>query len=206
MADQEVHVSPIGRLVYPFLQTPRAYKRGGQDGAPAYDCKLVLDGAAAAQFASQIDDWMQAAVQQFPGLPADATPYSMTIDEAGQPVPGSITVKFRVVAETKKKDGTIWDRKPAIVDANGDPIGDAVLVGTGSRARLSFDPYLRKAFGKAGVSLQPRGAQIVDLIERKPSARSLGFEKVEGGFTAGSNAGAPASGPPPTDGEHGGDF
>jgi hypothetical protein len=179
----EEYVTPIGTLNYPYLQVPRGYK--GDTTKLSYDTQLILEGAAAAEFHALLDDLMQKAEQEFPGIPTDATPIAPVIDADKNVVEGKTAFKFRVPATSETKNG-VWDRKPVIVDANGD-ISEALMnnevrIGPGTKARISFMAYLRKNRGAAGVTLQPVGVQVVELNKLQRSTESLGFGKVEGKF------------------------
>jgi hypothetical protein len=190
---EEVHVSPPGILHFPYLQKPRGYK--GDEDKLAYDTQLILEGAAAAEFAAFVDSKMREAEELHPGCPVDRPPITPVLDGEKNVVQGKTAFKFRVSAFSKnRKTGEIWNRKPAIVDANGElcqPLMDnETRIGPGTKAKIAFTAYLRKNRGAAGVTLQPVGVQVIELVELGGRrVEDLGFGKVEGGFVANTQAG-----------------
>jgi hypothetical protein len=180
---EEPCVTPIGTLQWPYLQTPRGFK--GDKANLYYDTQLILEGAAAAEFAAQVDEFMSEAEGKFPGCPKDNPPIAPVLDEDRKVVKGKTAFKFRVPSESKTKKDEVWDRKPIIVDSLGEIsdslMGAEVRIGPGTKARISFIPYLRKNRGAAGVTMQPIGVQVLELIELRRSTKSLGFGAEKGG-------------------------
>ena len=75
------------------------------------------------------------------------------------------------------KKGELWDRKPILVDAQGNKTD--VSIGGGSKLRLKLELYgwANSALG-AGVSLQIKAVQIIELEEFVKKE----FDSIEGGF------------------------
>jgi hypothetical protein len=183
---QKTFVSPIGKLIFPTLLKPRDYKG---DGNFRYSTKLQLEGADAAALAEQIDQFMDEVKEKFKVKRTDDPPYTEALDANGEPIPGVLVFRFAVKAEGRTKQGEVFSLRPSVVDANGDPVPANLNLGTGSLARIAFRPFLRQK-PKPGVSLQPTAVQIVKYVEY--SGQGFTFDKVEGGFSAASMAGADA--------------
>jgi len=160
----ETYVTPTGTLNWCYLQEPRSYKGGPE----YYDTELIVEGPGAAQLSSFILEEMQGALQDFPGTNPDKPPMARTTNANGEEIPGSVTFKFRVAASTKTRKGKVWDRKPKIVDAEGNPstelMENAVRIGPGTKARLAYQVYRRNRQGLAGVTLQPVAVQVIELV------------------------------------------
>lgn len=107
--------------------------------------------------------------------------WEMETDEEGDET-GMVIWKLRVKNKLRKRDGQLWDRKPKIFDAALKPV-DVNPFG-GSKYVVSAEIYEWDAGGKKGISLQPLGVQVLELVSGSgPSASSMGF-KAQEGFTA----------------------
>lgn len=99
---------------------------------------------------------------------------------------GRIVFKVRVKNKTLK-NGDVWDRRPQQFDAKGKPIAKAKNVWGGSIIRVSFEVYLWNNNGSKGISLQPLGVKIINLVTGSGSggfsASDLGMGEEEDGFT-----------------------
>lgn len=105
-------------------------------------------------------------------------PFQKELDDQGKET-GNYIVKFKVKARVGD-----WDRKPKLYDTNGQRIPTA-NIGSGSTLKVGFDVYTwNVASLGAGVTLQPIGVQIVDLVEFDDEG--FKFDKEEGSFE-GSN-------------------
>jgi hypothetical protein len=179
--------TPAGVLNYPFLQEPRGFK--GDTDKMYYDTQLILEGAAAAEFAAIVDGFMKAAEKQFPGSPKDRPPIGPVSDRDRNVIQGKTAFKFRVPATSKnKKTGDVWDRKPMIVNAQGELdralMDGSTKIGPGTKAKIAFTAYLRLNRGAAGVTLQPVGVQVLDLVTyggRRVEDLGFGNESGSGG-------------------------
>ncbi|MHC4698984.1 MAG: hypothetical protein ACYTFQ_00255 [Planctomycetota bacterium] len=199
-----IYRTPVGILHFPYLQVPRGFK--GDTDKLYYDTQLILEGAAAAEFAAQVDGLMQEAQEKFPGSPADKAPIAPVLDKEKNVVQGKTAFKFRVPSMSKnRKTGDEWNRKPALVDANGELVEDLmenkVRIGPGTKAKIAFVAYIRQNRGAAGVTLQPVGVQVLDLVPLGGrSLEQMGFGKESGSFTGSGSQGGGTS-----DGEDSGD-
>jgi hypothetical protein len=101
---------------------------------------------------------------------------------------GNVVVRFAKNAEFKdKKTDEIVQTKVHHFDANGDAIKRPPSVWGGSTIKVAADvfPFYNPSGDKAGVSLRLQGVQIIELITGGgASAKSMGFGKVDGGYSA----------------------
>ena len=142
---------------------------------------------------------------------ADNTMWYFETNEDGDET-GNVVFKCRVKNKLRKRDGKLWDRKPKMFDAALKPV-DVNPFG-GSTYVVSAEVYAWEAGAKKGVSLQPVGVQIIELVSGSgPSASSMGF-KAQEGYMADPDEGDDADGEndtrdtgnnPPDDTDDGGD-
>jgi len=172
MADKRL-TTPPGFAVYPRLKTPDTkFDELGQ-----YKADIAITLAEA----EELMDNLQAAYKAHTGKPAkkaDNTMWYMETDDSGEET-GRVIFKIRVKNRLNKK-GELWDRRPKLFDAGLKPI-DVNPYG-GTKYAVSFDVYEWTAGDKKGISLQPAGVQILELVsgsgDVNPSA--MGFAAQEG--------------------------
>ena len=171
MADKRLSTPP-GIAVYPRLKTPDTkFDELGQ-----YKADIAVPLKDAEPLMAQL----QAIHKAHTGKPAkktENTMFYMETDDAGEET-GNVVFKIRVKNRMTKK-GDIWDRRPKLFDAALKPI-DVNPYG-GSKIIVSFDVYEWNAGDKAGVSLQPAGVQILELVTGSgASPEAMGFSAQEG--------------------------
>ena len=86
---------------------------------------------------------------------------------------------IKIKTNAEKKDGTP-NRRPKLVDAAKNPID--VLVGNGSKVKVSFNEYDWTWKGKAGTNFGLRGVQVLELVSYDPTGDE--FEEEAGGYTS----------------------
>jgi hypothetical protein len=104
-------------------------------------------------------------------------------DSDGNKIPtGNVAVKFKMTASGKYKDGTVWTRKPSIVDSNGTHVPKGLVIFGGSVIKISYNiKHTLMPTGDFYTSLPLQGAQILTLVDSSVrSAKELGFGKEEG--------------------------
>lgn len=172
MADKRL-TTPPGFAVYPRLKTPDTkFDELGQ-----YKADIAITLAEA----EELMDTLQATHKAHTGKPAkkaENTMWYMETDDSGEET-GRVIFKIRVKNRLNKK-GELWDRRPKLFDAGLKPI-DVNPYG-GTKYAVSFDVYEWTAGDKKGISLQPAGVQILELVtgsgDVNPSA--MGFAAQEG--------------------------
>jgi len=156
----EMFKSPVGLLRFPRLLVPHSFKG---DDQPKYETTLrVYDEEDALPFVTAIDGWREEAAKQN-GCTFDPTPaVTVEVDEQGREF---WDFRFRVRATVQKRDGTTWDRRPAVFYSDGSPLPASVQMGNGTEAQVAFTPYRWAAGGRAGVTLQPVACCVHKLVE-----------------------------------------
>jgi len=172
MADETISIGPL-TAVYPRLKTPDTkFDELGQ-----YKADGLQSLADAEPNMKALATIFKKHTGKAPNK-ADNTMWSMELDDEGEQT-GNVFWKLRVKNKLRKKDGQLWDRRPALFDASLRPV-DVNPYG-GSKYVVSADIYCWTAGAKVGVSLQPLGVQILELVEGSgPNASAMGFKAQEG--------------------------
>lgn len=162
MDNGNVHISPVGRLVFPHLNTARDYKNNGKF---AYDTLFDIEGEEGRAFEQLIvrcaDDYSKRA-----GKPVDlSTVIYEATDKDGKPLVDTIRFKFKAsIVQTKRG---MWDRKPAFYAADGTPMEPEPAIWSGTVAQIAFTVYEwvmgAGRSGRPGITLQPEALWIHDL-------------------------------------------
>jgi len=183
MAKEKLNTSPKGRAVYPHLHAPDTkFDAGGvyqtKNNVPAAEAQAEIEKIDAA-IAAQV----KVAQKENPKkeIKPATTPYKVEED-------GSITFNYKMKAVGKRKDGTMFKRRPRLFDAQGNPAPAGLRVGGGSLIRVSYEMYpFWTALIGAGVSLRLEAVQVIELKEfGGGNAESFGFAQEEGDFSADS--------------------
>lgn len=91
--------------------------------------------------------------------------------------PAITVVKFKT-QQFRRDDGTTAPG-PRIIDAKKNA-WDGAAIGNGSELILSFTTYAWERPEGAGLSLQPKAAQVLHLVPREERDATEGFEEQEG--------------------------
>ena len=168
--------TPIGTAVYPRLKTPDTKF----DELGIYKADIAIPLVDAEPLMAQLQALHKAHTGKAAAV-ADNTMWTVENDDSGQPT-GRVIFKLRVKNRLNKK-GELWDRRPKLFDAALKPVD--VNPWGGSKLVVSFDVYEWIAGVKKGVSLQPVGVQIIELVsgEGGADASAMGF-KAAAGYTA----------------------
>ena len=183
MADKRLS-TPVGTAVYPRLKTPDTKF----DDLGAYKADISIPAAEAAALITELTDIWKAHVGKAPKK-ADNPMFSMETDDQGEET-GNVIFKMR--AKNKmNKNGELWDRRPKLFDASLNPI-DVNPYG-GTKYVVSFEARAWEYGDKKGVSLQPLGVQIIELIEggSATNAAAMGFA-AQDGYASPAHEGAEA--------------
>lgn len=172
MTDKTMTIGP-GVAVYPALQRPDT--KFDENGTYKADVSMPKEKAKAAM------QELAAIFKAHTGKAPKATNNTMwcyETDEEGEET-GNVVFKCRI-KNRLNREGKLWDRKPALFDAALKPAGDINPWG-GTVMAVSVSVYCWEAGGKKGVSLQPRGVQIIELKTGGGSdASSMGFAAQDG--------------------------
>lgn len=172
---------PKGLAVHPHLSAPD-YK---YDTNGVYQSRLRVPVEAAKPVMDKIASYFES----YAGkklTPKDNTVFELEEDDTGE---RTGNVLFKVKAANKvNRNGELWDRKPRLVDASGQPT--KANIGAGSTIRIGCEIYAwTNSSGKKGVSLQPQIVQVIDLVEPSSSVslEEFGIE-AEDGYSASNDS------------------
>lgn len=172
MADKRLS-TPIGFAVYPRLKTPDTkFDELGQ-----YKADIAIPMAEAEELMATLQDIHKSHTGKA-AKKSENTMWIFETDDAGEET-GRVIFKIRVKNRLTKK-GDLWDRRPKLFDAALKPI-DVNPYG-GTKYIVSFDVYEWTAGDKKGISLQPAGVQILDLVSGSGGAdpSAMGFAAQDG--------------------------
>jgi hypothetical protein len=192
--------TPKGIAIFPKLNEPD--KKFNPEGV--YSVTLRLPDAEAKTLIATLTKIHDAALAEEAkklgkkNLKAGAKPWKTATDwdkdnETRVEVPGFVDFSFKLKAKVTTKSGKSWEQRPALFDARLQPLPtDADPVGGGSTIRVNFEvyPWYTASLG-FGISLRPRGVQVIDLKTYGPrDAGSFGFAAEEDGYTFQGGGGA----------------
>lgn len=174
---EKVLVTRKGRFIYPRLHTPDT--KFDADGV--YGLKLAQSPEEAAGTVKVIEAALDAAVEHWKREKSGAkikradAPYTTDEDT------GEIIFTFKMKAKgVSKKTGKAWERRPAVYDRYGKPIGPDTRIGGGSIGQVAYvigqwANYTPKL--GAGVTLYLESVMVHEVVEwGGQSAESYGFE------------------------------
>lgn len=140
------------------------------DADGVYSVKFRLPKADASDVVQAIDTAMNVSLKKAKdenptkkgSIKAANPPYSDVYDNDGNET-GEVEFNFKQKAVIKTRRGPM-EKKPAVFDAKGKPITDAVDVGNGSTIKVAYEafPYYTSMAG-AGVSLRLVASQLINL-------------------------------------------
>ncbi len=153
----DVYISPVGRLVFPYLNKARDFQG---DGNFAFSTKLDIEGEAGLQFEQFLVDYAREYSKRInrKSISLDSL-VGPALDKSKKPVEGVNRFSFKV----KVFEG--FERKPAFYMADGTPYNVEPKIGTGTLAEIAFTIYEWAAGPNRGFTLQPEGVRIIELTE-----------------------------------------
>tara|TARA_R100001510_G_C7656222_1_gene216026 strand:- start:2130 stop:2747 length:618 start_codon:yes stop_codon:yes gene_type:complete len=174
-------VSPKGKAIWPKLSEPET--KFDADGV--YETNLRLDAETGQKFLAHLEEMLEehhSNVCKEMGKQVKKGSISYKQAEVDGVHTGELDFKFKMKALAGKA-GNKWPQRPKIFDSKGnlqDP--KSIAVGSGSTIKVSYSvyPYFTAMVG-AGLSLQLKAVQVLDLVEYGgASAGSFGFDTEEG--------------------------
>lgn len=162
-----------GKAVYPRLKTPDTkFDELGQ-----YKADLAVPLQEAEPVMKKLSKIHKDYTGKAPKK-SENTMWVLETDDDGNET-GNVVFKIRVKNKRRKSDGEIWDRRPKQFDAQLRPI-DVNPYG-GTVMEVNAEVYCWDTGSKQGVSLQPMGVQILELVTGTgPTGESMGFSKKDG--------------------------
>ncbi len=196
--------TPQGTAIFPKLNEPD--KKFNPEGV--YSITLRLPDAEAKPLIERLtkmhDTFYKEECTKLgkKALKTGSKPWKVATDwdketEARVEVPGFTDFSFKLKAKVTTKTGKSWEQRPALFDSrlqplppDGDPVGGGSIV----RVNAEVYPWYTPSLG-FGISLRPRGVQVLELKTYGPKdATSFGFAEEDGyTFVASSNNAAAAA-------------
>ncbi|WP_027708295.1 hypothetical protein [Zooshikella ganghwensis] len=176
-------VTPRG-ILGPYPHLNKADTKFDSDGV--YDARLIISPEAAkpliAQIEKRFEEHYQKLCQELRKKKLKKADLPFEEDEET----GNVVFKFKVKAKGKRKDGTIFTRRPILYDTKNNVIPEDKILGQGSEVRIStvFYHWYAPSTG-VGITLQPEAVRVYQLEEYafQANASFYGFEDEEEGFT-----------------------
>ncbi len=177
------HISELGEFVYPHLNKPDVrFNEAGE-----YKLSLKVPQKQALSMITLIDKELDAsnakAEQENKGKKIKQAPKPYKIED------GNAIFKFKMKATgINKKTREAFSQKPALFDSNKNPFPQSTSIWGGTKGKVAFIPkdYYVPALG-AGVTLQLKAVQIIELVEGKSQQADL-FDKEDGYTVQETNA------------------
>lgn len=134
MAAQKILMTPKGSAEWVKLFTPDF--KYEPLGVYSLNLKVAEDEAEAltTELSRQVDACYNAKLKENPKLKnkmVKRLPYEQLLNDDGEDT-GFIEFKIKMKARVEMKDGTSFTQKPAVFDAKGKPITEAIKIGNGS--------------------------------------------------------------------------
>lgn len=180
---KESIMTPVGTAQYPWVNSPSTkFVPEGE-----YTCNLIItkeEGDAILQKLQPILDKAVEAKMEETGKAVKTYDLPLTL-EGDKYI---LKSKLKPVNGTRK-DGVPFTRSIGLFDSQGNPWNREVIIGGGSKVRLSVFPksWFSPLLG-VGISLELLAVQVIDLDDGTLSdqaADSFGFTAVEGGYVNG---------------------
>ena len=161
-------VSPIGKADWPHIHTPDT--RFNADGDWKIGLRLPASSKEAKELMTLLDSKVDEAVEKFDAKKRADPPYKEDGDE--------ILFRFKLKTVIRSRSGQEWKTSVNVVDSKLQPIPKSVLIGNGSKVRVSYNTRLYSAPMGAGVSTDLSGVQVLELVEYNPD--KSGFDATDG--------------------------
>lgn len=165
---RERMVTPIGEAKWAHLHIPKPPYKGG--GNPKYQIDVYFnkDDPEWSAWAKDVMDKIRLLPDQVDRRTGQKIPKQISIkrelDENDQP-----TNRFYVTFKTSAKF------KPMVFDSEGNRLDENILVGNGSKVKVSYVENVYSEFG-GGLNFYLNAVQVFDLVEYKAQgAESYGF-------------------------------
>lgn len=170
------YTTAVGVADYPYLFKPDTkFKADGE-----YSVKLTLSKDDAKEHVDRYEKIMSEHMNE-KGTDK-RSPYNQY-----KKVDGGYEFKFKMNAKIKGKNGSDYEQRPKIYDADANLITKELACYSGSKMKIAYQiyPYFNNMLG-AGLSLMLSSAQITELVTTAPEGKgkSSPFKKEKGSFKA----------------------
>jgi len=179
-------LTPVGTAVWPKLNEPET--RWKPEGEYMVDLRLSEKAGAAlikelTSFYDEAYKWFCSTEGKKKLKKATSMPWKFVESGDGEKT-GEVDFKFKLKARVETRRGDSFTQAVAIFDSEGKPMTELVGGGSTLRVRGEMNPWYTGSLG-FGISLWVKAVQVKTLVElaSNGSAKSWGFDGMEGGFT-----------------------
>tara|TARA_Y100001938_G_scaffold136972_1_gene200585 strand:- start:885 stop:1487 length:603 start_codon:yes stop_codon:yes gene_type:complete len=179
------YTSPKGEAIWPKITKPET--KWDADGV--YETGLRLDAETGQKFKAYLEEFLDKHhdnVCKEQGKKVKKGSFSVKEVEVDGTLTGELDFKFKM-KRLAGPSGRQWEQRPAIFDKMGNRIDpESINIGSGSTIKVSYSifPYYTAMVG-AGISLQMKAVQIINLVEfHGGDAQGFGFTEEEGDFVS----------------------
>lgn len=178
--NRQTVTTPAGKAFYPRVVTP--------------DTKFNVDGVYSCRLHVSEEDYEAFKAQLAPMVEQEYNKYCIAkgkdkLKRAIEPIritdDGDFEISAKQPAKIRTKEGETIEMKIALYDADVQPMTGDVTIGSGSKLRMSVQPYCWYVPSTGfGYTLKLKAVQVLELVEYDSSGH--GFSK-ESGFTQGES-------------------
>ena len=173
--EKTIHTTETGVAHYPYIFTADTQfdKRG------VFSVKLVLNDEDAKPIVKLYEETLKARQQKENTEKRSAHNQYKVLKEGG------IEFKFKLIQKVTMKDGTDFEQRPKILNADK-TIAEEQPVYSGSKMKIAFQAvsWANNLQG-VGVTLRMKAVQLIDVVTQKPdSKKSEGNSDYDYGFSA----------------------
>lgn len=158
--NKEKFLTPFGRASFPYLHAPDTKFADSQQHAK-YKVEVIFDKADVKPLLKQARSMIKRAINSGQASASPKLPGEELEDG-----------KYSITFKTK--------HRPALFDAQGEPLEAGLKVGGGTILRVAGKCQVYEGFGHTGVTFYMNGVQIKDLKTFGADADSYGFDATDG--------------------------
>ena len=171
--EKQIHTTPIGTGNYPYL-----FKADTQFEKPdgVYTVKFVLSKKEAEPFIKIYEDTLKERQKK------DNTEKRAPHNQYKTLKDGTVEFKFKLKAKVTMKDGTDFEQRPKILNADK-TVAEPQPVYSGSKMKIAFQAFSwANPMQGVGVSLRLKAVQLIEIVSEKPNSDGKSKSDYDYGF------------------------
>ena len=141
----------------------------------SYSATVLVEG--------EVGDKLKTFIDKIVAYNAKITGKSDTYNPAKMTDAG-LEVKIKNKGSYTTKKGDVISCKPGLWDTENKKVDSLLGIGEGTTCIIQVEPYLWATSTQAGVTLQPKNIQILELVKFESAGSASPFDKVDGAFKA----------------------
>jgi len=156
--EKQIHTTEIGTGNYPYLFTPDTqYEKNG-----VYSVKLVLSDKDSKSIVKLYEETLKARQEK------ENTQKRSPHDQYKVIKDGGIEFKFKLKAKVTMRDGTDFEQRPKILNADK-TVAEQQAVYSGSKMKIAFQAISwHNNLQGVGVTLRLKAVQLIEIVSEKP--------------------------------------